>query len=151
MHNLSRRETIVLAASGATAALAGWGAAANADPLATKAALDRFTGGKAATEGKIALNLPEVADNGSTIPLAFAVEAPMTADNYVSEVLVLAEHNPAPEVVKFEFTPMSGKAAVAARIRLAQSQNVIVVAKTSKGEFLVNRKFVKVTVGGCVG
>jgi sulfur-oxidizing protein SoxY len=151
VRNLSRRETIVLGASGAASTLVGWGAVAKADPRAMDAALDKFTGGKTAAKGKIAIGLPEVAENGSTIPLSIAVEAPMTADNHVREVLVLAEHNPEPEVVKFEFTPMSGKAAVATRIRLAKSQNVVVVARTSKGELFTSRRFVKVTVGGCVG
>lgn len=151
MANLSRRETIVLGASGAASTLLGWAVVARADPRAMDAALAKFTGGKTATEGKIALRLPEVAQDGNTIPLTIAVEAPMTADNYVSEVLVLAEHNPAPEVVRFEFTPLSGKAAVDTRIRLAKSQNVVVVARTNKGELFTNRKFVTVTVGGCVG
>lgn len=151
MVNLSRRETIVLGASGAASSLLGWGTFAKADPRATAAALAKFAGGKPLAKGKIALGLPEVADNGSTIPLSIAVESPMTADDYVSEVLVLAEENPAPEVVKLGFTPLSGKAEVSTRIRLAKSQNVIVVAKTSKGELFTNRRFVKVTVGGCVG
>lgn len=151
MPKLSRRETFVLGASGAALALVGPGTGANADPRETEAITAKFTGGKGPAKGKIAIKLPEVAENGSTVPLSVAVDAPMTADNYVSEVLVLAEHNPAPEVVRFEFTPMSGKAAVDTRIRLAKSQNVIVVAKTSKGEFFTNRRFVKVTVGGCVG
>jgi sulfur-oxidizing protein SoxY len=132
-------------------ALVAWGEGANADPRETAAVIAKFTGDVTAAEGKIAIRLPEVAENGSIVPLSVAVDAPMTADNYVSEVLVLAEHNPAPEVVKFDFTPMSGKAEVTTRIRLAKSQNVIVVAKTSKGEFLTNRRFVKVTVGGCGG
>jgi sulfur-oxidizing protein SoxY len=75
----------------------------------------------------------------------------MAADDYVSEVLVIAEHNPFPEVVKFNFTPLSGKAEVATRIRLAATQNVTVLAKTSKGEFFTAQKMVKVTVGGCGG
>lgn len=151
MPNLSRRETFVLGANGVALALVAWGEGANADPRETAAVIAKFTGDATAAEGKIAIRLPEVAENGSIVPLSVAVDAPMTADNYVSEVLVLAEHNPAPEVVKFDFTPMSGKAEVTTRIRLAKSQNVIVVAKTSKGEFLTNRRFVKVTVGGCGG
>jgi sulfur-oxidizing protein SoxY len=129
----------------------GWGVAAKADPGAMDAALAKFTGGKTVAKGKIAIELPEVADNGNTIPLSIAVESPMTAGDHVSEVLVLAEENPAPEVVKFGFTPLSGKAEVSTRIRLAKSQNVIVVARTNKGELFTSRRFVKVTVGGCVG
>ena len=151
MANTSRRETLVLGVSGAVLALVGWGGQVQAGPREAAELIAKFTGGKAAQKGKIAIDLPEIAENGSIVPLSVSVDAPMAADNYVSEVLVVAEKNPAPEVVKFDFTPMSGKAAVSTRIRLAASQKVVVVAKTSKGELFTNERFVKVTVGGCGG
>jgi sulfur-oxidizing protein SoxY len=46
---------------------------------------------------------------------------------------------------------LSGKAEASTRIRLATTQNIIAVAKTSKGEFFTNQKLVKVTIGGCGG
>jgi sulfur-oxidizing protein SoxY len=149
---LSRRETLVLGTSCAVvAAVAGWGEGAQAGPREAADLIAKFSGGKPAQKGKVALNLPEIAENGSIVPLSVAVDAPMTADNYVSEVLVVAEKNPAPEVVKFNFTPLSGRAAASTRIRLAESQKVVVVAKTSKGDIFTNQRFVKVTVGGCGG
>jgi sulfur-oxidizing protein SoxY len=151
MRQLSRREALVLGASGAALTVAGWGERAHAGPQEAVDAIAKFTGGKTAQKGKVAIDLPEIAENGSIVPLSVSVDAPMAADNYVSEVLVLAEHNPSPEVVKFDFTPMSGRAAASTRIRLAASQNVIVVAKTSKGDLFTNQRFVKVTVGGCGG
>jgi sulfur-oxidizing protein SoxY len=75
----------------------------------------------------------------------------MTAENYVSDVLVVSEGNPNPGVVTFHFTPLSGKAEAQTRIRLAATQNIVVVAKTSKGEFYTALKQVKVTIGGCGG
>ena len=105
----------------------------------------KFTGGKTATQGKISIELPEIAENGNTVPLTFSVDAPMTADNYVSEVLVVAEGNPNPGVATFHFTPLSGKAEAQTRIRLATTQNIVVVAKTSKGEVFTGQKLVKVT------
>jgi sulfur-oxidizing protein SoxY len=151
MRNLSRRETFSLGASGAALALVGWRADAEAGPQEAAELIAKFTGGKQAHKDKVKIELPEIAENGSIVPLSVSVDGPMMADDYVSEVLVVAEHNPAPEVVKFKFTPMSGKAAASTRIRLAKSQKVLVVAKTSKGEFFTNQRFVKVTVGGCGG
>jgi sulfur-oxidizing protein SoxY len=152
MAKLSRRETLVLGAGcAALTAVAGWGEGAQAGPREAADLIAKFTGGKTAQKGKVALDLPEIAENGSIVPLSVSVDAPMAADNYVSEVLVIADHNPRPEVVKFDFTPMSGKAEASTRIRLAESQTVTVVAKTSKGEFFTNQKLVKVTVGGCGG
>jgi len=37
------------------------------------------------------------------------------------------------------------------RIRLAGTENVIIVAKTSDGQIYTDRKQVKVTIGGCGG
>ena len=56
-----------------------------------------------------------------------------------------------PGVATFHFTPMSGKAEASTRIRLATTQNIIVVAKTSDGKIFTDQKQVKVTIGGCGG
>ena len=85
------------------------------------------------------------------MPLSISVDAPMTDADYVSDVLVVSEGNPNPGVATFHFTPMSGKAEASTRIRLATTQNIVVVAKTSKGEFFTGQKLVKVTIGGCGG
>lgn len=110
-----------------------------------------FTGGKTATAGKIALDLPEIAENGNTVPLTLTVESPMTKESHVTDVVVLAEGNPNSGVAKFTFTPLAGKAEAAVRIRLATTQNVVVLAKTSDGGIFMDKKLVKVTIGGCGG
>src|SRR5450432_3299500 len=152
---LSRRAALVLGsalgAGSAALAMFGWsdGAAAAAKDAADEIA--KFTGGKTAEAAKVAIELPEIAENGNSVPLAITVDAPMTADNYVSEVLVVAEGNPRPGVAMFQFSPMSGKAQVSTRMRLAATQNIVVVAKTSGGQFFAGQKLVKVTIGGCGG
>ena len=151
MRQLSRRATLMFGAGGAALTVLGWSGRAQADAKAAADEIAKFTGGKTATQGKISIELPEIAENGNTVPLSVAVDAPMTADNYVSEVMVVSEGNPNPGVVTFHFSPMSGKAAASTRIRLATTQNIVVVAKTSKGEFYTGQKLVKVTIGGCGG
>ena len=131
--------------------IVGWGESASAAAKEAADEIAKFTGGKTAEKGKISIELPEIAENGNTVPLSVSVDAPMTADNYVSEVLVVAEGNPNPGVATFHFSPMSGKAEASTRIRLATTQNIVVVAKTSKGEFFTGQKLVKVTIGGCGG
>ncbi len=49
------------------------------------------------------------------------------------------------------FTPLVPKAAAQLRIRLAQTQNVTVLAVMSNGDAYVAKKEVKVTIGGCGG
>jgi len=151
MRQLSRRAALALSAGGAALTIVGWGDAAFAAAKEAADEIAKFTGGKTAEKGKISIELPEIAENGNTVPLAVSVDAPMTADNYVSEIMVVSEGNPNPGVVTFHFSPLSGKAEASTRIRLAATQNIIVVAKTSKGEFFTAQKQVKVTIGGCGG
>lgn len=151
MRQLSRRAALALGAGSAALTIVGWGDSARAAAKDAADEIAKFTGGKAATSGKISIELPEIAENGNTVPLSVTVDAPMTADNYVSEILVVAEGNPRPGVATFLFSPMSGKAEASTRIRLATTQNIVVVAKTSGGQFFTGQKLVKVTIGGCGG
>ncbi|HEY7230074.1 MAG TPA: thiosulfate oxidation carrier protein SoxY [Pseudolabrys sp.] len=151
MRQLSRRDALALGASGAALTVIGWSTSATAAAKEAAEQIAKFTGGKTAEKGKISIELPEIAENGNTVPLSVSVDAPMTTDNYVSEILVVADGNPNPGVTTFHLSPLAGKAEASTRIRLATTQNIIVVAKTSKGEFFTNQKLVKVTIGGCGG
>jgi sulfur-oxidizing protein SoxY len=151
MRQLSRRDALALGASGAALTVTGWSTGASAAAKEAAEQIGKFTGGKAAVKGKVSIELPEIAENGNTVPLAVSVDAPMTADNYVSEILIVADGNPNPGVATFHLSPLAGKAEASTRIRLATTQNIIAVAKTSKGEFFTNQKLVKVTIGGCGG
>jgi sulfur-oxidizing protein SoxY len=75
----------------------------------------------------------------------------MTDADYVKAVHVFADGNPNPGVASFFFTPMVPKAAAQFRIRLAQTQNVVVVAEMADGSLHTAKKEVKVTIGGCGG
>ena len=151
MRQLSRRDALALGASGAALTAIGWSTSATAAAKEAAEQIAKFTGGKTAEKGKVLIELPEIAENGNTVPLSVSVDAPMSADNYVSEILVVADGNPNPGVATFHLSPLSGKAEASTRIRLATTQNIIAVAKTSKGEFFTNQKLVKVTIGGCGG
>jgi len=151
MRGLTRRAALALGASGAALTLIGWSNGALAAAKEAAEQIAKFTGGKEAAKSKVSIELPEIAENGNTVPLSFSVDAPMTAENYVTDVMVVAEGNPNPGVATFHFTPLSGKAEAQTRIRLATTQNIIVVAKTSKGEVFTGQKLVKVTIGGCGG
>ncbi len=148
---LSRRE--ILATAG-VAALVGLGAGpgrARAAPADARAALDALIGGRKAQQGRVVIELPEIAENGNTVPLSVAVAGAMTASNYVKSIHVAAEGNPRPDVASFHFTARSGKARVATRMRLLKTQNVIAVAEMSDGSLFEASRQVKVTIGGCGG
>lgn len=151
----NRRELMIAAAAGVTAALPLPAEAASADDKAGgesfEAAFRRVVGEAQPTEGKIKLELPEIAENGNTVPFNVTVEAPMTDESHVKAVHILSAGNPQPAVATFHFTPQSGKAAVAGRMRLAKTQDVVGIAELSDGKFYMHRRNVKVTIGGCGG
>ena len=135
-------------------AVAAWGISARPAFAAKNDAeelIKKFTGGKTATEGRVRLDLPEIAENGNTVPMTVSVESPMTEQSYVSDVLVVADGNPRGGIATFHFSPASGVAEANTRIRLAETQNVIAVAKMNDGSVFMASKQVKVTIGGCGG
>jgi len=147
---ISRRHVIVLV--GAAAAAAGMLPRVSlADKAATEAAIKKLGAENAAMDGGITLDLPQIAENGNTVPVGFSVDSPMTADNYVKTVHLFAEGNPNPEVCSIHFTPDSGLAKASTRIRLAKTQNIVAIAEMSDGSFQRETVEVKVTIGGCGG
>jgi len=100
-------------------------------------------------EAQVSLDLPEIAENGNTVPYKIEVESPMTEADHVKKLHLLSTANPQAAVATFHFTPQSGKAAVAGRMRLAKTQDVVAVAETSGGKFLMGKRNVKVVIGGC--
>ena len=144
---MSRRDALRFAAG--TAALALSGATARGAPADAAAAIADFTGGRMAEESNITLDLAEQVEDGNSVPLSVTVASPMRSSDYVSDVLVVAEENPWARVARFSFTPASGRAAFATRIRLTDSQKVIVLAKTNDGRLYRVQRHVEVTVGAC--
>jgi sulfur-oxidizing protein SoxY len=145
----NRREALALAAGAAGAiALGAREAVAKND---ADEAIKKFTGGKTPIEDKVKLDLPEIAENGNTVPMTVTVESPMTETSHVTDVLVVANENPRSGVVTFHFSPASGVAEANTRIRLAATQDVTAVAKMNDGSFYFASKQVKVTIGGCGG
>jgi len=150
MSKLSRREALAVGAGAMAITLLPLKAYA----LSEKSMKDveSFLGGASSSESsKVKITMPEIAENGNTVPLTVTVESPMTAGNHVQSVMVLADLNPAPGVATFHFTPMSGQAKASTRMRLSKTQNVLAYAKMSDGSVLSTATLVKVTIGGCGG
>jgi len=85
------------------------------------------------------------------VPITISVESSMTAADHVTRIHVFADKNPTPDVATFHLTPACGRAQVDTRIRLSQTQDVIVLAEMSDGSLYMTRAEVKVTIGGCGG
>lgn len=101
------------------------------------------------SDGSVKLELPDIPENGNTVPFKIEVVSPMTAEDSIKTLYLLSTGNPQPKVAAFHFTAHSGKASVAGRMRLARSQDVVALAERSDGKFLVAMRQVEVTIGGC--
>ena len=145
----TRRDFVRLAAGASLIALVPL--PVSATPQAVADEIAKLFPSKKPVEGKIKLDLPSIAENGLVVPLAFEVESPMTAADYVKTIHFFSEGNPQARLASFFFTPMIPKAAGAIRIRLAQTQNVVAVAEMTSGDVFITRREVKVTIGGCGG
>jgi sulfur-oxidizing protein SoxY len=118
-------------------------------PQAWQEALKRIVGDAQPTNRGVTFELPEIAENGNMVPFTISVDSPMTEKEHVRAIHVISTANPRPDVATFRFTPLSGRASVASRMRLAQTQEVIGLAELGDGRFLMTRRSVKVTIGGC--
>lgn len=141
----TRRQIIVSAGAAALAPTAAW-----ASPDTMRAAMDEFTGGKIAMPGKVTLELPALVENGNSVPVRILVETRMTPEDYVSVIALFSEKNPESNIGRFHLGARSGKAEVSTRIRLADSQRIVAVAKLSDGSFWSGNADLIVTLPACV-
>ena len=113
-------------------------------------AIKRLTGAAIINTGRVKLDVPPLVENGHLVPLTVNVESPMTEANYVKAIHVYTERNPLPEMAVFRFTPLSGRAFAATRVRMADTQNVIAIAQMSDGSFWSDSVHLIVTLAACL-
>jgi sulfur-oxidizing protein SoxY len=145
--DVSRRQVLALSAGAASLAIVR---PAQATPATMLEALRVFTGGAELKQGKVKLDIPLLVENGNAVPVKVTVESPMTGDAYVKRVGVFSEKNPLPNVATFSLRPTGAPAMVQTRIRLGDSQNLMVVAELSDGSFWTDSKALVVTLPACV-
>src|SRR5580704_12222196 len=142
------RRRILLAVAGAGLASLAPAAGATEDTMAE--AIRDLIGEAAVTPGKVKLELPSIVENGNTVPLTVSVESPMTAADHVESIHIFNQKNPQPYVAAFHLGPRAGKASVATRIRLADSQRVVAIARLADGTFWSDSADVIVTLAACI-
>ena len=143
---MNRREFLTVAAGLSLIAVEP----ARATPAAMQEAIQKVVGPARVSPGRVKLDLPPLVENGNTVPLAVSVESPMTAADHVKAIHVFNEKNPQPDVVSFRLGPRAGRASVATRIRLADTQTVVAIAELSDGSFWSARTAVVVTLAACL-
>ena len=123
---------------------------ASAAPDELAAAIAAWTGGKAATPGRVKFDIATLVDNGNAVPITVSVESPMTALDHVAAIAIFNERNPQRDVARFTLGPRAGRASVSTRIRLATSQKLTAVARMSDGSHWSHTVDVVVTLAACI-
>jgi sulfur-oxidizing protein SoxY len=122
---------------------------AKATPAMLASAIRNVVGEAPVRTGKVRLDIPPLVENGNTVPITVTVTSPMTADDYVKSIHVFNEKNPQPNVGNFFLGPRAGRAQISTRIRLADSQKVVVIARLSDNSFWSVSADVIVTLAAC--
>jgi sulfur-oxidizing protein SoxY len=112
--------------------------------------IQRLTGGVAPERGGVEIELPQIAENGNSVPMRVKVASPMTPEDHVTAIHIIAERNPRPLVATFHLGPRSGRAEIGTRVRLAGTQKVTVLAALSGNRFQVGQMDVLVTSAACL-
>lgn len=120
-----------------------------ATPETMAAAIRAVVGSNVVQTGKVKLDVPPLVENGNTVPMTVSVTSPMTADDHVKSIHVFNEKNPQPNIGNFFLGPRAGRAQVSTRIRLADSQKIIAIARLSDGSLWSVSAEVVVTLAAC--
>jgi sulfur-oxidizing protein SoxY len=147
MEDSTRREFLALA--GSAAMLAVTVRPLEATPASMAAAIRNVVGGEPVKTGKVKLDIPPLVENGNTVPMTVSVASPMAPEDHVKSIHVFNEKNPQPNIGNFYLSPQAGRAQISTRIRLADSQKVVAIARLSDGTFWSASVDVVVTLAAC--
>ena len=134
------RRTILALTSGAM--MAGRPTRSDARIPSADEAMAALTGDHPVEEGGIRLVLPDIAEDGYSVPVE--VEAPGAR-----AVTLFVPLNPEPVAATITFGRLSAARRAVTRLRLATTQDVIAIAAMEDGSFRKTSTFVTVTIGGC--
>jgi len=112
--------------------------------------LTEYLAGRTPRFGRLALELPRLADNGNAIPLKLTLRGPFTAGAELRSIRLYSEKNPVPLMARFDFPVPPARAEIDSRVRLAGTQRVTAIAELANGELLAAVADVAVTISACL-
>lgn len=142
---MTRRRAIVQAA-------AGWIVLrpAHATEATLEQAVAAWAAGTKPRDGRIAIDVAPLVENGNAVPITLTVASPMTAADHVREIALFNELNPQRDIARWQLGPVNGRAEVSTRIRLATTQQLAALARMSDGSVWQHRVEVIVTLAACI-
>lgn len=96
----------------------------------------------------IVLDVPKRAKDAALVPVSITARIPQTDERYIETIYLIIDKNPGALAGKFHFTPKSGRADLAFRVRIDAYTPVRAIAETNDGQLYMSRRFVKAS-GGC--
>ena len=111
--------------------------------------LSPILAGRTPKQERVALTLPPHAEDGGTVPMQLVVESPMTEQDHVRNIYIVADQNPDPLVFSASVHPGIGQLQWKLNIRLAENSRVQAIAEMNDGELFTHEVVVEVLVGGC--
>lgn len=98
----------------------------------------------ATNDERIKVEVPEIANNGSVVPVTVTSTIPGT-----ESIAILADKNPLPLLGIFEFQD-GAQGFASTRIKMRETSAVRAIVKAGD-KYYMNERLVKVTIGGCGG
>lgn len=111
---------------------------------------DKFFGERGIEEGNSVIELaaPYRAEDPALVPVQITSKIPQAPEKYIKSITLIIDNNPVPFAAAFNFTPDSGKADLAMRLRVNAYSYVRAVAETNDGKLYMTKSYVKAS-GGC--
>jgi sulfur-oxidizing protein SoxY len=101
-----------------------------------------------AAQNILEIKAPYTAEDATVVPISIHTKVPQQPDRYIRKIHVYVDKNPVPLVGIFEFTPGSGRADLAMRIRVDDFSYVRAIAEMNNGELYMAKSFVRAK-GAC--
>ena len=146
----TRRELLVAGLAAGLGAVLIKVEPAAATPATMQRAIRQVVGEAPVRKGKVTIDVPALVENGNTVALAIEVDSPMTEQDNVKAIHVFNEKNPLPNVISARLSPRAGRARIATRFRLADTQTIVAIAELSDGSFWSASADVIVTLQACL-
>ncbi len=97
-----------------------------------------------AKEGELLLDAPELAENGTNVPVTIRCNLPNT-----DFIALIADHNPMPVCVGFNVLP-DNDSEFSVRIKVAETSTLVAAARAD-GKWVFTLRDITVMIGGCLG
>jgi sulfur-oxidizing protein SoxY len=98
----------------------------------------------------IKLEGPRRAESGAQVPITLTIDKSLTDADAIKNVYLIVDANPIKLAATYHFTPLSGKAQIATRIRMETDSFVRAIGETADGKLYMTAIEIR-AAGGCGG